>query len=76
MGVAHGDPSFAEVGPKNSNFLEVSAKFFQNSKKIKLGVVLGQNLGQVLSKQEAMVVKPLEWKCIAITARNIKFQGC
>ena len=30
LGMAHGDPIFAEVGPKNSNFLEVLAKYFQN----------------------------------------------
>ena len=68
------------------------------AKKIKLGVVLGQNLGQIMSnvvkkvkkqvislgffsyftwdyllKQEAVVVKPPEWKFIAIIARNTKF---
>ena len=70
------------------------------AKEIKLGVVLGQNLGQIMSnvvkkvkkqvislgffqvisftwdyllKQEAMVVKPSEWKFIAIIATNTKF---
>ena len=68
------------------------------AKIIKLGVVLGQNLGQVMSnvvkkvkkqaislvffhillgdyllKQEAVVVKPPEWKFIAIIARNTEF---
>ena len=68
------------------------------AKKIKLGVVLGQNLGQIMSivvkkvkkqaislgffhillgdyllKQEAVVVKPPEWKFIAIIARNTEF---
>ena len=68
------------------------------AKKIKLGVVLGQNLGQIMSnvvkkvkkqvislgffsyftwdyllKQESVVVKPLDWKFIAIIARNTKF---
>ena len=68
------------------------------AKKIKLGVVLGQNLGQIMSnvvkkvkkqvislgffsyftwdyllKQEAVVVKPPEWKFIAIIAKNTKF---
>ena len=69
------------------------------AKKIKLGVVWGQNLGQImpsavkkvkkqvislgffhillgitlLLKQEAVVVKPTEWKFIAIVARNTKF---
>ena len=67
------------------------------AKKIKLGVVLGQNLSQIMSnvvkkvkkqvislgffsyftwdnllKQEAMVVKPYEWKFIAIIAKNSK----
>ena len=61
-------------------------------------MVLGQNLGQIMSnvvkkvkkqvislgffsyftwdyllKQEAVVVKPPEWKCMAIIARNAKF---
>ena len=61
-------------------------------------MVLGQNLGQIMSnvmkksketghiirsfsyftrdyllKQEAVVVKPLEWKFIAIIAKNTKF---
>ena len=68
------------------------------AKKIKLGVVLGQNFGKIISsivkkvkkqaislgffhillgdyllKQEAVVVKPPEWKFIAIIARNTKF---
>ena len=68
------------------------------AKKMKLGVVLGQNLGQIMSsvvkksketgniirffsyftrdyllKQEAVVVKPSEWKCMTIIARNTKF---
>ena len=68
------------------------------AKKIKVGVVLGQNLGQIRSnvvkkvkkqaislgffhillgdyllKQEAVVVKPPEWKFIAIIAKNTKF---
>ena len=63
-----------------------------------MGVVLGQNLGQIrfdvvkkvkkqaislgffhillgdyLLKQEAVVVKPPEWKFMAIIARNTKF---
>ena len=61
-----------------------------------LGVVLGQNLGQIMSnvkkvktgniirffhillgdyllKQEAVIVKPPEWKFMAIIARNPKF---
>ena len=63
-----------------------------------MGVVLGQNLGQIrfdvvkkvkkqaislgffhillgdyLLKQEAVVVKPPEWKFIAIIAKNTKF---
>ena len=29
-----------------------------------------------LLKQEAVVVKPPEWKFMAIIARNAKFQGC
>ena len=70
----------------------------ETSKKIKLGVVLGQNLGQIMSnvvkkvkkkaissgffhillgdyllKQEAVVVKPTEWKFMAIIAQNGKF---
>ena len=68
------------------------------AKKIKSVVVLGQNLGQIMSnivkkvkkqaislgffhillgdyllKQEAVVVKPPEWKFMAIIARNTKF---
>ena len=68
------------------------------AKKIKLGVVLGQNLGQIMSnvvkkvkkqaislgffhillgeyllKQKVVVVKPSEWKFMAIIARNAKF---
>ena len=68
------------------------------AKKIRVDVVLGQNLGQIRSnvvkkvkkqaislgffhillgdyllKQEAVVVKPPEWKFIAIIARNTKF---
>ena len=68
------------------------------AKKIKLGVVLGQNLGQIMSnvvkkvkkqaislgffhillgeyllKQKVVVVKPPEWKFMAIIARNAKF---
>ena len=68
------------------------------AKKINLGVVLGQNLGKIMSnvvkksketgntivffsyftwdyllKQESLVVKPPEWKFIAIIARNTKF---
>ena len=67
------------------------------AKKIRVVVVLGQNLGQIRSnvvkkvkkqaislgffhillgdyllKQEAVVVKPPEWKFIAIIARNTK----
>ena len=67
------------------------------AKKIRVDVVLGQNLGQIRSnvvkkvkkqaislgffhillgdyllKQEAVVVKPPEWKFIAIIARNTK----
>ena len=68
-------------------------------KEIKLGVVFGQNLAQIMSndvkksketraislgffhillgdyllKQEATVVKPPEWKFMAIIARNAKF---
>ena len=61
-----------------------------------LGVVLGQNLGQIMSnvvkkvkkqvislgffhiwdyllKQEAVVVKPPEWKFVAIIGKNTKF---
>ena len=63
-----------------------------------MGVVLGQNLGQIMSnvvkkvkkqvislgffhilledyllKQEVVVVKPAEWKFMAIKARNAKF---
>ena len=30
-------------------------------------------LRDYLSKQEAVVVKPPEWKCLAIIARNAKF---
>ena len=70
----------------------------KQQKKVKSGVVLGQNLGQVMSnvvkkvkkqaislvffhillgdyllKQEAVVVKPPEWKFIAIIAKNTKF---
>ena len=29
-----------------------------------------------LLKQEAVVVKPPEWRFMAIIARNIEFQGC
>ena len=68
------------------------------AKKIRVVVVLGQNLGQIRSnvvkkvkkqaislgffhillgdyllKQEAVVVKPPEWKFIAIIAKNTKF---
>ena len=64
-------------------------------------MVLGQNLGQIMSsvmkkvkkhaislgffhillgdyllKQEAVVVKPPEWKFMAIIASNAKFSGC
>ena len=71
------------------------------AKKVKLGVVSGQNLGQIMSnvvkkvkkqaislgffhtllgdyllKQEAMVVKPPEWKFMAIRASNAKLSGC
>ena len=67
------------------------------AKKIKLGVVLGQNLDQITSnvvkkvkkqvislgffsyftwdnllKQEAVVIKPYEWKFMAIIAKNSK----
>ena len=70
------------------------------AKKIKVGVVLGQNLGQIRSivvkkvkkqeilaffhillfifyllKQKLAVVKPSEWKVMAIIARNAKFKG-
>ena len=70
----------------------------KQQKKVKSGVVLGQNLGQVMSnvvkkvkkqaislvffhillgdyllKQEAVVVKPPEWKFMAIIAGNAKF---
>ena len=65
---------------------------------MKLGVVLGQNVGQIMSnvvkkskkrdniirffhillgdyplKQESVVVKPPEWKFMAIIARDAKF---
>ena len=59
------------------------------AKKIKLGVVLGQNLDQIMSnvvkkvkKQEIsldffhillVIVKPPEWNFIAIIARNTEF---
>ena len=33
-------------------------------------------LWDYLLKQEAVVVKPPEWKCMAIIARNTKFEGC
>ena len=33
-------------------------------------------LGDYLLKQEAVVVKPPEWKFMAIIARNAKFSGC
>ena len=74
---------------------------WKRAKKIKLGVVLGQNLGKFgpnyvqccgksketgniirffyillgnyLLKQEAVVVKPPEWKFMAIIAGNAKF---
>ena len=71
----------------------------ETRKKIQLGVVLGQNLGQIMSycekkyikkqaislgffhillreyilKQKVVVVKPPEWKFVAIIARNAKF---
>ena len=69
MGVAHGDPIFAQVGPKIVIFRGFSSFFrttgFQSklltlikspiifhwkpAKKIEVGVVLGQNLGQIRS---------------------------
>ena len=45
-------------------------------KKVKKQVILGFFhilLGDYLLKQEAVVVKPPEWKFIAIIARNTKF---
>ena len=70
----------------------------KSKKKIKLGVDLGQNLGQLMSKccgksketgniiyffhillgnyllkQKTVIVKPPEWKYMAIIARNAKF---
>ena len=53
MGVAHGDPSFAQVRLKNKiNFLILieflNILHWKPVKKIKLGVVLGQNLGQIM----------------------------
>ena len=33
-------------------------------------------LGDYLSKQEAVVVKPSEWKFMLIIAKNAKFQEC
>ena len=113
------DPSFAQVGPKNSNFQRFQQNVFRTTrfqlkflilielpnilhwkpaKKTKLGVVLGQILGQIMSsvvkkvkkqvislgffsyftwdyllKQEAVVVKPPEWKFITTAAKNTKF---
>ena len=70
LGMAHEDPSFAQVGLKNSNFQRFQQNFFRTNgfqlnflililfpniphwkpaKKIKLGVVLGQNVGQIMS---------------------------
>ena len=69
MGMAHGDPIFAQVGPKIVIFRGFS-NFFRSTgfqlkllilikspiifhwkpaKKIEVGVVLGQNLGQIRS---------------------------
>ena len=78
LGVAHGDPIFAQVGPKNSNFQRFQQKFFRTAgfqlkcliliefpnilhwkpaKKPKLGVVLGQNLGHIMSNVLKIVKK-------------------
>ena len=33
-------------------------------------------LGEYLLKQKIVVVKPPEWKFLAVIARNVKFKGC
>ena len=83
LGVAHEDPIFAQVGPKNSNFQRFQQNFLRTTgfqlkfliliefpnivhwkpaKKIKLGVVLGQNLGQIMSN----VVKKVKKQVISL----------
>ena len=87
-----GTPVLHKLGQKIVIFRGFSKIFSE------LGVVLGQNLGQIMSnvvkkikktgniirffssftwdyllKQEIVVVKPPEWKFMAIIARNAKF---
>ena len=56
FGVAHGDPIFTQVGTKNGFQLKLlilieshNIFYWKPAKKIKVGVVLGQNLGQIRS---------------------------
>ena len=83
LGVAHGNPSFAKVRPKNCNFFRFKQFFFRTTgfqlkllkfiespnifhwkpaKKIKVGVVLEQTLGQIMSN----VVKKLKKRALSI----------
>ena len=78
LGVAHGNPFFVQVGPKNSNFEIFQQKFsrttgfqlkflilielsnifnWEPAKKTRVGVVLGQNLGQIRSNVVKKVKK-------------------
>ena len=70
MSVAHGDPIFAQVGLKATGFqlkFLILIEFpdilhWKPAKKIKLGVVLGQNLGQIMSN----VVKKVKKQAISL----------
>ena len=81
--MAHGEPSFPEAGPKNSNFWRFQQNFFRTTafllnvliliefpnifhwkpaKKVKLGVLLGQKLDQIMPN----VVKKIKKQVISL----------
>ena len=83
LGVIHGAPIFAKVGPKNGNFWEFQQIFFRTTrfqlkllqlieslnifhwkaaKKVKVGVILGENLGQIKPND----VKKVQKKALSI----------